>query len=100
METKLYHVEYHAVLFGYRFGTDKDSRITMKNLSRIRVAKIPGAVRKVRKGDWFLSGALPAAYYAMNDTNDVRQIMHLVLAEVKTQVIERVTHDLMPPTIY
>lgn len=52
------------------------------------------AFRAPRKGEWYLSGALPMAYKAPNDLSQKFRIMRLVAVERKTKVIETVTKEL------
>lgn len=43
-----------------------------------------GEFRPPKKGEWFLSGAIPQAYYAPNNLTTSYQILELVIVETKT----------------
>ena len=49
-----------------------------------------GRIRPPKKGEWYLSGAIPAAYRAPNDLTTSYHIMKLVRVETITTVTEKV----------
>ena len=52
-----------------------------------KVRAIPtGEFRTPQKGEWYLSGALPAAYYAPNDLGIAFHILRLVIVETVTEI--------------
>lgn len=62
-------------------------RLGANSKLELRAVKI-GEKRKVRKGDWYLSGAIPEAYRAFADADDVRDILRIVrVAPVEAYVV-------------
>lgn len=49
-----------------------------------------GRIRPPKKGEWYLSGAIPTAYRAPNDLTTSYHIMKLVRVETITTVTEKV----------
>lgn len=53
-----------------------------------------GEFRPPRKGEWYISGAIPAVYRASNDLNTDYHIAHIVRVKTTTVVVERIVEIL------
>lgn len=52
--------------------------------------KSPRQLRAPKKGEWYLSGAIPMAYRAPNDLRGIYYIMDIVEVETKTTVTTKI----------
>jgi len=75
------------------FAHDPKSLITAQRLAKPHLRGVLlGETRKPRKGDWYLSGAIPEAYKANADLSSEYPILRLVRVEVVTE--ERIVGEL------
>jgi len=52
--------------------------VPLERRKQVVYAVMTGERRAPRKGEWFISGAIPEAYYAVNDLSQVYPIAKLV----------------------
>jgi len=50
-------------------------------------AVLTGEFRPPKKGEWYLSGAIPGAYQAPNDLNDSYHILRIMKMEQRTTYV-------------
>ena len=62
-------------------------------LKDVRV-QATGEFRQPKKGEWYISGAIPEGYRAPNDLSSAFHIGRLVRVQAKTEVTEIVTEVL------
>ena len=60
----------------------------LPDMGRNHRAKKSGEFRNPRKGEWFLSGAIPGAYLAMADLTSPYHILTVVKVKTVTTTIE------------
>lgn len=66
-------------------GASFDERFTPEAMPNHHFkAVMIGRIRPPKKGEWYLSGAIPAAYRAPNDLTGSFHIMRLVRVHTKT----------------
>jgi hypothetical protein len=58
------------------------------------MAALTGEFRAPRKGEWYLSGAVPVAYRSPSDLSHTYRIMELVVVDTKTTVTHRIVRSL------
>lgn len=67
-------------------GLPFSERYMSRNIRAVKT----GVFRNPKRGEWYLSGAIPEAYKAPNDLSSPFHILKLVKVEVRTVVTEKV----------
>lgn len=61
---------------------DRVPGLSVKDRMNVRAYRV-SRCRKPRKGEWYLSGAIPAAYRARNNLTTEYELVKLVIVEVR-----------------
>lgn len=67
-------------------GMSFNERYARRNIRAVKT----GEFRNPKRGEWYLSGAIPEGYKAQNDLSSPFHILKLVKVEVRTVVTEKV----------
>lgn len=82
---------------GWKHGLVQERMRISPGLSERLLVRLTGEKRAPRKGEWYLSGAIPAGWFAPNDLDSVFWICELVVVTIREVAVAKIKAPVQEP---